>query len=65
MKLIDLEIEDKVLVCPYCMSPSEGKLGCCGESSTHFEEAYLLSDGLLYTIEEYDKLIDNVNLIDS
>ena len=48
----DSEITDEVLVCPYCMSDvSSDQMGCCGESSAHFEravvvgnEAYLESD---------------------
>jgi hypothetical protein len=34
-------IEDVVTLCPYCMSPvSIEATGCCGEASTHFEDAY-------------------------
>jgi hypothetical protein len=41
MKLIEHKIEDEILVCPYCgTGVSEESLGCCGESSAHFETAY-------------------------
>ena len=43
------QIEDEVLTCPYCMSAvSFQQMGCCGESSAHFETAYIVSG-----IEEY------------
>lgn len=34
------QIVDTTTVCPYCMNPATG-LGCCGESSAHFERAYV------------------------
>lgn len=41
------DIEDELLVCPYCMTEvSIDDLGCCGESSAHFETAYLIEDEL-------------------
>jgi len=47
------EIEDEVLVCPYCMGEvSSDVLGCCGESSTHFEIAYILTNGEIYLDSE-------------
>lgn len=53
----DLEIEDKVLVCSYCMQPNPPK-PCCGE--IHVEEAYLLVDGTIISIKEYDELLDEL-----
>ena len=45
-------IEDKYTVCPYCMSQvSSEKLGCCGESSAHFEDAYEI-EGEVYLSSE-------------
>jgi hypothetical protein len=41
----EIDIEDVVTVCPYCMTEmSSGALGHCGESSTHFEDAYIIED---------------------
>lgn len=38
-------IETEALVCPYCMSEvSQDDSGCCGESSAHFETAYVTED---------------------
>ncbi len=34
---------DTVTVCPYCMNEASG-IGCCGESSCHFEKAYIIDD---------------------
>lgn len=32
------EEPDLILVCPFCMEEKTGReLGCCGESSAHFE----------------------------
>lgn len=43
----EIAIEDELLVCPYCMTEvSIDGLGCCGESSAHFETAYLIEDEL-------------------
>lgn len=53
----DIEIEDRILVCPYCMEPSEGKFGCCGESSAHFVTANLMIDGTILLDSELDELI--------
>lgn len=39
------DIQDEILVCPYCMNDvSSDSFGCCGESSAHFETAYVLND---------------------
>lgn len=41
----ETDIEDIVTVCPYCMTKvSADSLGCCGESSAHFEDAYIIED---------------------
>jgi hypothetical protein len=38
MKPVERETEI-MLICPYCGDrKSENELGCCGESSAHFEE---------------------------
>ena len=38
-------IQEEILVCPYCMSEvSHDDTGCCGESSSHFETAYVIQD---------------------
>lgn len=63
MKIV--EVEDRILVCPYCMEPSEGKFGCCGESSTHFEIANLMIDGTILLDSELDELIDEYQKVDS
>lgn len=49
-----IDIEDKSLVCPYCMiEVSFDDQGCCGESSAHFETAYLI-EGELYLKQEVE-----------
>jgi hypothetical protein len=41
-------LEEIVLVCPYCMNEvSDETLGHCGESSAHFEKAYLINDEVI------------------
>lgn len=38
-------IQNEILACPYCMSEvSQDDTGCCGESSAHFEKAYVIQD---------------------
>lgn len=61
----DIEVEDRILVCPYCMDPSEGKISCCGESSTHFENANLMIDGTILLDSELDELIDTIQDLNS
>jgi hypothetical protein len=39
IKLHVADIIEEIEVCPYCMHPANG-IGCCGESSAHFEVAY-------------------------
>jgi hypothetical protein len=38
------DITDRITLCPYCMSEVEvnSYQGCCGESSAHFEDAYVV-----------------------
>lgn len=39
------QIEAEILVCPYCMDEvSYNRTGCCGESSAHFDTAYVTQD---------------------
>lgn len=43
----EIDIEDELFVCPYCMTEvSSDDRGHCGESSTHFETAYIIEDEL-------------------
>jgi hypothetical protein len=52
------EIDDEVLVCPYCMSEvRSGSRGCCGESSDHFETAFEVN-GELFLKNEIE-VVDN------
>jgi len=53
MKQLKLsEIEDTVLVCPYCMNEVyQDAIGCCGESSCHFETAYISQAEILLESE--------------
>lgn len=52
MKVTEDQIENEYLVCPYCMNTvSWSKIGCCGESSDHFEKAFEV-DGELYLDSE-------------
>jgi len=60
MKIKRSEIQDIVLVCPYCMNEKSDEAGgCCGEASTHFckavdteDERYLLDDVQIIEDEE-------------
>jgi hypothetical protein len=53
---------DKELVCPYCMEEvSTDKIGCCGESNTHFEEAYIFNNRA-YLESELDELLADIKL---
>lgn len=46
MKLVvkEHQIEKEITVCPYCMNEVSERYygGCCGESSAHFETAYVI-----------------------
>lgn len=46
----------EITICPYCMQQREehGE-GCCGESSAHFETAYLIN-GEIVLKEELEKI---------
>ena len=49
-------IVDEITVCPYCMYPTSEMYrfkGCCGESSSHFEKAYILENGDCILESEY------------
>lgn len=46
------DIVDCVLVCPYCMNDAGSKSGCCGESSGHFEKAFITKDDDCYLASE-------------
>lgn len=55
MKVLESDIIDKYLVCPYCMNQvSFDRLGCCGESSAHFVKAYELEDGDCYLCDDVE-----------
>lgn len=51
-QIFESDILDELTVCPYCMYPvSCEQLGCCGESSAHFADAYDLGDELVLACE--------------
>lgn len=53
MKIKEIDIEEEITVCPYCMEePSIGRLanGCCGED--HFDLAYVLKNGDCVLVSE-------------
>ena len=45
------QVIDTITVCPYCMNEARNKMGCCGESSCHFETAYVTEDETLLQSE--------------
>lgn len=46
------DIEDYVMVCPYCGSEvSSNQRGCCGESREHFERAAIVGGELILVSE--------------
>ena len=46
-------IMQEILVCPYCMNPvSDMLVGCCGESSGHFEVCYITHKDEWYLASE-------------
>lgn len=52
---------DKVTICPYCgCQPSSEALGCCGESSAHFETAYVDEGGEMIDVEDFIESFDLV-----
>lgn len=56
------QIETEELVCPYCMNQvSYSKHGCCGESSCHFETAYIVGDEAILK-SEVSEIIEDLCL---
>lgn len=51
------ELIDEQTVCPYCMNPAAG-IGCCGESSAHFERAYITKTECL--LESEVEVMDDI-----
>lgn len=51
--LFEDEIETVALICPYCGDNAYGKIGCCGESSAHFEEHYVTTSDCIFSTHEY------------
>ena len=46
------QIETELLVCPYCMGEvTQDDTGCCGESSAHFDIAYVTQDETILASE--------------
>lgn len=56
------QIENIEVVCPYCMSQPEKSYGCCGESSAHFESAYILSNDDCILASEVSEIIEDLCL---
>lgn len=55
MKILSADIIEEITVCPYCMETrSQESLGCCGESSCHFERAYVTKDLECYLESEVE-----------
>lgn len=48
------DIEKEQMVCVYCGNEvdDDDYMGCCGESSDHFERGYFMKDGNLWTESE-------------
>jgi hypothetical protein len=46
------DIKEEVYVCPYCMEDAGDKIGCCGESSCHFEHAIVTKDDECFLLSE-------------
>jgi hypothetical protein len=71
-RILESEIIEELLVCPYCGDPKTCEdRGCCGESSCHFErafatkdEVYLESEVVVYddaeTMAEEQKIADEI-----
>lgn len=59
-KLLLSQIETEILVCPYCMDEvSQDEIGCCGESSAHFEAAYVTTQLETYLESEVEIVDDS------
>lgn len=51
-RLHESEILNEYLACPYCYAQVDfDRLGCCGESSAHFESAYETEDEVYLACE--------------
>ena len=58
------EIVEEFLACPYCGGEASiDDLGCCGESSGHFQQAYELKDGDVVMESEVDEIIEDLSLV--
>ena len=53
------QIQGEITICPYCGDEKHGQIGCCGESSCHFEQAYDLGDETL-SVNECDVIDDRL-----
>lgn len=52
--IYESQVQDRLEVCPYCMNPpTRGQLGCCGESSCHFEPAIDTGDEIYLESEVF------------
>lgn len=52
--IYESQVQDRLEVCPYCMNPpTRGQLGCCGESSAHFEPAIDTGDEIYLESEVF------------
>lgn len=53
-------ISKEITVCPYCMDEvREGQFGCCGESSGHFERAYVTITDETYLVSQVSIYVEN------
>lgn len=52
-KIRSNEIDREITMCPYCGDEKRGScFDCCGESSNHFVQAYVMNDGETYQVDE-------------
>ena len=57
MKQVPVDQVETITVCPYCVSErDEFGVGCCGESSAHFETAYVYQDEI-YLADEIELVV--------
>jgi len=61
IKINESDIVDTVTLCPYCMSEPKSDLGCCGESSAHFDKAYITKDDEYYLTSEVEIISNDRN----
>ena len=53
------QIEEEFLCCPYCMGEVRSEqFGCCGESSAHFQTAYVV-DGESFLEDDIEIVDEN------